>query len=290
MTTDNDAKPVVVGVDGSDAALNAAMWAIDEAIGRGVPLRLVHVVNAPHPPREGGARMSSEIEYGETVLRAASAAIAGTGEPVKVETDILWGPPIAALIDESQTGALVCVGTVGIGMFERAAIGSTAADLAQRAHCPVAVIRPRAGAHGAQTSWVAVGVEGRQANDTTMRMALVEARLRRAPVLAVDVQRKMFDATTLDEAERRVRRWRRRNPDVRFDTFTGRGDLAEFLADNRDDLIRQYPKPPSAGGNDRTGCPLAIVGDVDAAQLASMVGPHDRALRRHAQCSVVVAR
>ena len=32
--------PVVVGVDGSDAAINAAKWAIDEAISRDVPLRI----------------------------------------------------------------------------------------------------------------------------------------------------------------------------------------------------------------------------------------------------------
>jgi Universal stress protein family. len=37
--------PVVVGVDGSDAAINAAKWAIDEAISRDVPLRIVHVTH-----------------------------------------------------------------------------------------------------------------------------------------------------------------------------------------------------------------------------------------------------
>src|SRR6185436_12732044 len=35
--------PIVVGVDGSTAALTAARWAIDEAISRDVPLRIVHV-------------------------------------------------------------------------------------------------------------------------------------------------------------------------------------------------------------------------------------------------------
>src|ERR1700675_3009663 len=103
MTTDNDAKPVVVGIDGSDAALNAAMWAIDEAIVRGVPLRLVHALSAPHSAPDAGAGHCPEVEYGENVLRAAAAAIAATGEPVKVETDILWGPPTAALIDQSRT-------------------------------------------------------------------------------------------------------------------------------------------------------------------------------------------
>jgi hypothetical protein len=36
-----DSKSVVAGVDGSQAAVNAAKWAIDEVISREMPLRLV---------------------------------------------------------------------------------------------------------------------------------------------------------------------------------------------------------------------------------------------------------
>ena len=39
-----DAKSVVVGVNGSRAAVNAAVWAIDEALSRQLPLRLVYVI------------------------------------------------------------------------------------------------------------------------------------------------------------------------------------------------------------------------------------------------------
>ncbi len=38
------AKSVVVGIDGSQAAVNVAKWAVDEAIDRQLPLRLVHVI------------------------------------------------------------------------------------------------------------------------------------------------------------------------------------------------------------------------------------------------------
>ncbi|MDZ4269677.1 MAG: universal stress protein, partial [Mycobacterium sp.] len=41
--------PVVAGIDGSDTAIQAARWAADEAISRGVPLRLVYVTKATHP-------------------------------------------------------------------------------------------------------------------------------------------------------------------------------------------------------------------------------------------------
>ena len=41
---------VVVGIDGSQAALDAATWAVAEAVSLGVPLRLVHVSAAKHAP------------------------------------------------------------------------------------------------------------------------------------------------------------------------------------------------------------------------------------------------
>ena len=42
-------KPIVVGIDGSQAAITAALWGVDEAISRSVPLRLVSVIKLTHP-------------------------------------------------------------------------------------------------------------------------------------------------------------------------------------------------------------------------------------------------
>jgi hypothetical protein len=42
MTNTADTRPAVIGVDGSQAALSAALWAVDEGVDREVPLRLVH--------------------------------------------------------------------------------------------------------------------------------------------------------------------------------------------------------------------------------------------------------
>lgn len=36
-------KTIIVGIDGSHAAITAALWGVDEAISRAVPLRLVSV-------------------------------------------------------------------------------------------------------------------------------------------------------------------------------------------------------------------------------------------------------
>jgi nucleotide-binding universal stress UspA family protein len=94
--------PVVVGFDGSDAAINAAIWAIDEATSRDVPLRIVHV---SHIEGQSGAPKGTfrlDAQYAESSLRAATAAVEAIGEPVKIETEILWESPATALINESS--------------------------------------------------------------------------------------------------------------------------------------------------------------------------------------------
>ena len=133
--------PVVVGVDGSDAAINATQWAVDEAISRDVALRIVHVTHIEGQPAapEDGFRL--DVQYAESSLRAATAAVKATGKPVNVETEILWGSPDTALINESRNASMVCVGSVGIGAMARKLRGSTAATLAEKASCPVAIIR-----------------------------------------------------------------------------------------------------------------------------------------------------
>lgn len=42
-------KTIIVGIDGSHAAITAALWGVDEAISRAVPLRLVSVIKPTHP-------------------------------------------------------------------------------------------------------------------------------------------------------------------------------------------------------------------------------------------------
>ena len=85
-------KPIVVGVDGSRAALNAVKWAVAEAVYRDVPLRLVHAVPTGPAAKRGdvsctdpavasaeaevtrGGRLSGSSQHksGETLVRSSS--------------------------------------------------------------------------------------------------------------------------------------------------------------------------------------------------------------------------
>jgi Universal stress protein family len=80
--------PVVVGIDGSQAAIRAAEWAIDEAVSQEVPLRLVAVIprQAEPAPLESVGNIRMEVEYAQAALRITAAALAADEKLVKVET------------------------------------------------------------------------------------------------------------------------------------------------------------------------------------------------------------
>lgn len=264
---------VVVGIDGSQAAIQAAEWAIDEAVSRDVPLRLIEVIPEQVEPAPfasvGNVRM--EVEYGETALRIASAAVDAAGKPVKVETAILQGDPAATLIAESRNAEMVCVGSVGIGRFARAFLGSTAAELAEAAHCSVAIIRTQQSQPKPGSALIVAAVNDSPEDDDVVEHAMAEAQLRDAPVLAAGLRKDTGDMP-YDELDRRVAAWGQRHPSVRIYAGATRNDIADFLA-----------------AMDKT-IQLAVIGSTDADQVARLIGPHRHPILGHAQCSVLIVR
>src|SRR5438270_11459534 len=126
-------KPVMVGIDGSPAAIAAALWGVDEANSRHAPLRLVAVMKPKHPSPDDYAR---DLAHAENSLREALSAIEASGKAVTVETQIGRGPAGAQLVEASSGAEMVCVGSTGIGRYARLILGSTATELAEKAHCP----------------------------------------------------------------------------------------------------------------------------------------------------------
>src|ERR1700746_2159652 len=125
---------IVVGIDGSRAATRAALWAIDEALSRDVPLRLLYAI-------ERGDRVASEHAIAETTVGRVRGAIEDARRPVKIETEIAEGTPITSLTSASGSAAMVCVGAIGLRHFQVGRVGSTAAALAISGRCPVAIVR-----------------------------------------------------------------------------------------------------------------------------------------------------
>ncbi len=265
MTSNPRHTSVVVGIDGSEAAIRAAQWAADEAVSRNVPLRLVCVMKDNHPTIEEYRR---DLESAEMSLRAAQSAVAATEKPVKVETVIEAGLSPVKLIAESRDAELLCLGSTGIGGYARALLGSTAADVAEKAHCSVAIIRTADDRPISAINWVIVAINDAPGNDAVVDRAMVEATLRKAPVLAIGVELKHLD----HQLETKVQELRRRYPDVHVYPVGTHDDLGRFLEDNHERVQ------------------LVVIGASDADQLVRIIGPHGHPIYRHAESSVLVVR
>lgn len=262
--------PVVVGIDGSDAAIRAAKWATAEAVHQDVALRLVHVIR--NASKSAAGDFAVEEEYADTALRAACAAVHAIGLSVKTETAVTRGDVGAALVDESGAAALVCVGSVGIGRAASMVLGSAATRLAEQAHCSVAIIRGDQNSPVRDDGFIAMVVDDRPGNDEVMRWSMEEARVRRAPVLALGVGRWGLREIGYEGLYRRLDHWLRRYPDVRVEVAATRTSLARYLEGQ-------------AGA-----VQLVVVGGEDAKRVAQLVGPHSVPILAHADCSVLVVR
>ncbi len=249
-------KSVVVGVDSSKAAINAAKWAVDEAIGRQIPIRLVHVVGRSGAPSASPQASDWELERAETALCQAEVAVQDVGKPVEVETVILSGNPERVLIDESQDAALVCVGTDRRGWAAEKLLGTTEAALATGAHCPVAIIRTKADGTTAEPGVIAVVLNDEPDNDEVVHFAMEEGRRRHATVRPID---------------RRLNSWVRRYPDVPVQIVAAGTGM-------------------KASEKHSGAIELAVVGRVDAEQIAELATPNGHPILGYPDCSVLIIR
>lgn len=262
-------KPVIVGIDGSQAAIAAALWGTDEAVSRAVPLRLIAVIKTTHPSPEDYER---DLAHAATSLRAAQAAIEATGKLVKIETETPRGPAGAVLVEASHDAELICVGSTDKGRYARSILGSAATELAEKAHCPVAVIRSNGEEPQSGINWIVVRMTDAPDDEAVLEYAAREAALRQAPILALGGRPEELTETSDGEFERRVQDWHKRHPDVRVYPITTKAGIARFLADHHERVQ------------------LAVIGAPEARQLARLVGPAGHPVFRHAACSVLVVR
>jgi nucleotide-binding universal stress UspA family protein len=169
---------VVVGIDGSKAAVRATLWAVDEAVSRDTSLCLVHVIDADdHSDRA--------LADGYDILHKAWTAVEATGKPVKLESDIMFVDPGEVLVDSSRHAEIVCVGSKGADDRPQEC-GATAAQVAQSAFSPVAIVHRRH-THRPMPAgrWIFAALDESPHSHSVLQTAMEEARLRNAPVLAL---------------------------------------------------------------------------------------------------------
>lgn len=183
-------KPVVVGVDGSAAAVHAVRWAAHEAHRRSTQIRivyadvmsLVHLPDMPTQPLPVPFAKAAQRQGQEWLKRASEVAKSEIPDLV-VDTEVQVGQPAAVLIGHSRDAQLVVVGSRGLGGFTGLMVGSVAIALSAQGHCPVAMVRgPESGSPAGP---VVVGVDRSEANEAALTTAFECASQRNVPLHVV---------------------------------------------------------------------------------------------------------
>lgn len=273
---------VVVGVDGSKAAIRAALWAVDEAASRDIPLRLVYAIEPGETSETDPEDAARKLATAEISVRYALTAVEAAGKPVKIEVEIVQASPTGALIHASRSAAMIVVGSVGLRHFADGRVGSTAASLAASAHCPVAIIRGRDDTGSSHAGWIVVEVDQSAENAAVMQRGVEEALLRHAPLRMLTAWQSKFtdihdghavaDGNRQARAQlnRRLARWTRQYPDLDIESVAVHGTVLNYLAGN----VKSVQ--------------LVVVSARDTGDVGELVGPTGNAVLHDTDCSLLI--
>ncbi|MGW2613502.1 universal stress protein [Streptomyces sp. NPDC001500] len=232
---------VIVGIDPRRRPDPALAWAVDEAVRRRSPLRLVVAV----PPLTGGQHVDApwrrtmlRVE-GESALAAAAATVRALHAEVPLTTELLDGMPSVMLCRKAAQARMVVVGSRRLSRPEELlSAGSVAVPVSAQADCPVVVVREPEHA-GERRPHLVVGVDGSESSRAAVEFAVDEAALHGAALRAVWVWRRPVvsfgdEAAGLAERNRllseTVAGWADAYPDVEITREVVRGHPVEELA------------------------------------------------------------
>ncbi|MEQ7004771.1 universal stress protein [Actinopolymorpha sp. B17G11] len=279
-----DSRPVVVGADGSEAALDAVTWAAREAAFRHVTLRIVHafawpMLNVPTVLWQEGQEAAMHA-HAELVLAEAEKVARSVAPALDVSTEVVTEMALPLLLTASRHAAYVVVGTSGVGALADAVAGSPTVELVAKSHAPVVVVRGTPSPDRAE-GLVVVGVDGSPQSAAAVEVGTKEAALRGGRLMVVHVSRhgpaarlrRMLARTPADLTltGRALTGWRREYPDLPVEERVATGHPAGVLVDL----------------SERAS--LVVVGTRGRGGFTGMLlGSTSQALLHHARCPVIV--
>ena len=205
----------IVGIDGSDAAVDALRWAVSHGADRAAD---ISAFGAFHVPTLMAA-FTAKRGFGVDELGLAATAghdvdiaiesVAGAG--VDVQSVVIEGQAQHVLVDASVDADLLVIGRTGSGELRHHLLGSVSQYCVTHSHAPVAVVPTDAAAR--TTSSIVVGFDGSDHAADAVRWALDFAgdRATVRVVAAIEVAPWVDEAATrqrfgneIDEEERRI--------------------------------------------------------------------------------------
>lgn len=185
----SSAAPVVVGIDGSDSAVNAARWAGAVAEKLGAPLHVLHALPTigRNLTQTAGAMVAAMMSYqqdcAEIFLKAAVEAVSAERPGLQITTASVNEPADEALIAASAQARVVVLGGKAVTPAAALLIGSTALAVTTRAACPVVAFRGDRVAPG--DGPIVVGVDDSPAAENALTTAFELADRLGVPLKAV---------------------------------------------------------------------------------------------------------
>ena len=263
---------IVVGIDGSRTAEYAALWAIDEAISRDVPLRLL----------AAAAPGYQEADAAASAVRVAAAVVKANGRPLRLETQVIEGAAIPTLLESSGSAVMICIGSVGIKQLTHHLVGSTTQALVASANCPVAVVRSPPRRVSTDPGWVVVELDDTPESAAVLQFGVAEARLRRAPLRVLGTWQSRYtdihDSHAVADGNRRVRaqldrrlsQWKHHYPDLDVRPVAIHGSALNYLSKHAAEIG------------------LVVVGAPNASSVGELLGPMGLTTLNDAECTILV--
>ncbi|NEC49969.1 universal stress protein [Actinospica acidiphila] len=286
MTGADGRRPIVVGVDPDPEKRLALSWAADEAERRRLPLRLVLAQGTPTGGYRSGEVRPSWEEWnrelhglGDQVLKDAVDFVESRQPAVELTTLLAEGEPAWILREEARDASLVVVGSWHLTR-RRGLISSASVTLPLAAHaaCPVVVV-PEPEPVVEQPPYVVVGVDGSPHSTAAVDLAVEEADLRGAGVLALYVWHPpllgaLDERAAVDECRR-----------VLAETVAGR-TAAHPDVELRQEVVRGHPVQALTEASEHA---LAlVVGTRGHGGFTGMLlGSVSHGVLRHAHCPVI---
>ncbi|MFE9804286.1 universal stress protein [Streptomyces goshikiensis] len=176
---------VVVGVDGSETARAAAMWAAGEAVLRDHPLHIVYGADTDGRALYLSAETVKRVRAnGRQLLDDTAKAVTDEHPGLHVSTEFSRADAARSLHQAAGLHGTIVVGNRGLGGFNSLMLGSVGLDVAAAATSPVVVVRGIDGAEETGTVLAAV----RDGHDLVYaRYAAREAELRKGSVRLLHV-------------------------------------------------------------------------------------------------------
>jgi nucleotide-binding universal stress UspA family protein len=270
---------MVVGIDGSTAALAALDWAADEAARYHWPLRLVHALGE-YVPQEMMVAERERREAAEAVFTEARQRLETRGRTdLEVSTVALPGSAHRVLLRPDLGAHTLVVGRRGSGGFAELLLGSTAQAVAARARVPVVVVPDKW--QSASPAGVTLGVDGSPRSHAAIEYAFVTASRWQVPLVAVFALRRpgstMAGAAPVDAEGQsqaihllaeQLAPWRAKFPDV---------TVTEVVADGHPvTVIREHAADAGlvvVGGRGHGTITGLLLGSVTRALLAHVDRP-----------------